>query len=261
MNIRGWEVQPWVIPTAIGVGALAVGGTAGYVIGFKRGVASVWIDDDYDNVSLVGYLEEKGEDILVTENEAEEIAEAIEDGDREVEISIVHDIIEEEDYDTSSIVVNERNDPSKIVVLGPDDEVDGVTVNIFAHTVPDWDYKAEQANRDSGNAYVLHVDEFMQEETGFRQESLTYFAMDDILVDQADKPVPNYGIILGELNFGHGSGDPNVVYIRNEQVRMEWEVVRHPGRYAVEVLGLELEQEYDSTDLKHSAGRRLRMDD
>lgn len=267
MEIRGMELRPWVIPVATAVGALAVGGAAGYVIGFKRGAASVEFPEDADEnvkqISLLDYLDEVGDDILVPESEAEEIAEAIEDGEREVDISIARNIIDEEDYETTaSIVVNERNDPRDIVVLAPNDEpIEEVTVNIFAHVVPDWDYDAEQANRQSGGPYVLHVDEFMNDETGFRQEVLTYYSGDDILVDGADQPVPNYERIVGELRFGHGSNDANVVYVRNESVRMEWEILNHPGRYAVEVLGLEIEQNYESNDLKHSADRRLRMDD
>lgn len=264
MNIRGLEVPQWAVTAAIGVGALAVGGTAGYVIGFKRGVASVPLDlypDKEDKqVSLFEYLDEHNDDILVAEDDAKDIVEAIEDGEREVEIAIARDIIDEEEYDTS-IVVNERNDPADIVVLAPDDVVEGVTVNIFPTNLPDWDYEAEQANRESGEPYVLHKDEFLEEESGFSQESLTYYAGDDILVDSADQPVPNYNRVMGELRFGHGSGDPNVVYIRNENVRMEWEILRHEGQYAVEVLGLEIEQKYEATDLKHSADRRFRMDD
>ncbi len=37
--------------------------------------------------------------------------------------------------------------------------------------------------------------------------------------------------------FGVGSEDKNTLYIRNETYRMEYEVVRSPGRFDVEVLG------------------------
>jgi hypothetical protein len=58
--------------------------------------------------------------------------------------------------------------------------------------------------------------------------------------------------LLEVLVFGHGSGDPNVVYIRNEKLQAEYEVLRDPGSYEIEVLGGHVEREMQEVDLKHS---------
>jgi hypothetical protein len=67
--------------------------------------------------------------------------------------------------------------------------------------------------------------------------------------------------IVGQnLRFGHGSKDPNVVYIRNPRLEMEMEILRDPSSYEKEVLGETIEKRAQTADLKHSHQRRFRPD-
>ena len=53
--------------------------------------------------------------------------------------------------------------------------------------------------------------------------------------------IPDADDAVGEMNlhrFGHGSGDNNVVYIRNDRLENDFIVLRSQGEYAKEVLGL-----------------------
>jgi hypothetical protein len=134
------------------------------------------------------------------------------------------------------------------------------TVNVFHSNISSWDYDTEIAQRGEGLPYVIHYDEFMGGESGYNQETLTYYEKDDILADQSDTPIYNYPKLLGDLNFGHGSNDSNVVYIRNDQVHMEWEVLRHSGSYSEEVVGYSIEEEYEAQDLKHANHLKFRME-
>jgi len=56
--------------------------------------------------------------------------------------------------------------------------------------------------------------------------------------------------------FGHGSGDPNVVYIRNEQYTAEIELCRSPNSYAEEVHGFK-----HSDEVEYRTPRRYSIDD
>jgi hypothetical protein len=50
--------------------------------------------------------------------------------------------------------------------------------------------------------------------------------------------------LIGEKNlsrFGHGSQDPSVVYVRNDQLELVYEVVRSPQSYSEEVHGIKHE--------------------
>lgn len=100
-----------------------------------------------------------------------------------------------------------------------------------------WDYQKEIAQRSSDRPYVIHEDE--QHERGYNEATFTYYEGDDVLADAADKILDNRDEIVGDCieKFGHGSSDPNVVYLRNEQLEVEIELCRSTGSYAEEVHG------------------------
>jgi hypothetical protein len=126
-------------------------------------------------------------------------------------------------------------------------------INIFT-VDDDWNYELEYEKRGNG-IYIIHADEYIQGDYEFKQETVTYYAEDDIMADMEDTPIYNYYDRMGELKFGHGSKDKNVVYIRNERLNREWEVLLHHGSYEVEVKGLY----NDGGELKHSL-RKFRDD-
>jgi hypothetical protein len=132
--------------------------------------------------------------------------------------------------------------------------------NVFSGDLSYWNYESELQYRNDGQPYIIHYDEFMTNETNYPQETLTYYRGDDIVADQQDSPIYNYASLMGELRFGHGSNDPNVVYIRNDQIHMEWEVLLHEGSYSYEVAGIDKLQEYEADDIRHANDRKFRMD-
>lgn len=133
-------------------------------------------------------------------------------------------------------------------------------VSIFSKNNDDWNQEEEESARTNQEPYVLHKDEFWREEYGYDQLTLTYYAGDDILVDQEETPIYNHNSLMGPLTFGHGSNDQNVVYIRNDKLKAEYEILRDRGHYAIEVLGLEAEEKHDKASFKHSF-TKFRPDD
>lgn len=115
--------------------------------------------------------------------------------------------------------------------------------NIFDGRAPveddGFDLEAEKETRDEAYPYIISHDEFYLAELDFGQNTLTYFQGDKVLVDEADTPIANVRKTIGEDNikFGYGSKDENIVYIRNHQLEVDFEVVRSFGKYAEEVLG------------------------
>jgi hypothetical protein len=114
--------------------------------------------------------------------------------------------------------------------------------NVFVEGNPlvieDWDAEAEEANRNPEQPYVISHDEFMENSFEHPQYTLTYYEGDDILAEQDDSVVNEVESIVGNDNlsrFGHGSRDPNIVYIRNERTEADYEVVRSSGKYVDEV--------------------------
>lgn len=104
-----------------------------------------------------------------------------------------------------------------------------------------FDYEEELKHRSIDTPYVISYEEYMENDPEYIQVTLTFFEGDDILSDEHDKPVDDVDEYVGETNllrFGHGSQDPNIVYIRNEKLDLDFEVARSDGSYAKEVQGL-----------------------
>lgn len=121
------------------------------------------------------------------------------------------------------------------------------------HDKPVWNYDRELQHRidNPDDPYVLHQEEFMSEETGYRQVVYTYYALDDVLVGEDEEhPLPHADLIVGvnNLQFGHGTDDENVVYVRNNEHRLEMEIVRVNKSFEEEILGIESVVEDDEDD-------------
>ena len=140
------------------------------------------------------------------------------------------------EYDTTTV-----EDPEDIVPL-----VD-TRHNIFEEAR---ELSAEELNQQDGNAsprdpdhpYLITVGEFQMNELGYEQILVDYFEADDTLADENEQQVPDVEYTIGEKHlelFGEKSGDKDTVYVRNEKLMTDFEVTRHDGAYAVEVLGVD----------------------
>lgn len=109
---------------------------------------------------------------------------------------------------------------------------------------------------DSDTPYPITHDEYFAAEKNYEQITLTYFERDDTLVNDQDTPVATDDTIGDEAltKFGHGSKDPNVVYVRNDKLQIDYDVTLSRGSYVEEALGLGPDPEENS--LRHSADRR-----
>ena len=144
-----------------------------------------------------------------------------------------------------------------IFVAKTEETPEPTPINIF--TIPggdQWDEEFEISQRTHNAPYIIHADDYVKDEFGFKQETVTYYEGDDIMATMADVPIYNWTSMMGELRWGHGSKDPNVVYVRNEMMRKEWEILRESGSFEEIVQGLHIED----NELKHSTLRKFRDD-
>jgi hypothetical protein len=116
-----------------------------------------------------------------------------------------------------------------------------------------WNYERELEHRlaNPDDPYVIHQEEFMNDDTGYEQVVYTYYERDDVLVgDDEEHPLPHADIIVGQnnLQFGHGTDDPDVVYVRNNDRKLEMEIVRVHKSFEEEILGIENSEEPDDDD-------------
>jgi hypothetical protein len=147
---------------------------------------------------------------------------------------------------------------AEVTTQDPTPAPEPVTRNVFRDNEPPedtWDWHKERARRSPLKPYVIHRDE-REENEAYDIVTFTYYDADDVVCNERDEVIPEEDRerIIGEANlekFGHGSGDASIVYVRNDQLEMDVEVVRSPNSYAEEVHGFEPE-------IKHSDRRRER---
>lgn len=119
-----------------------------------------------------------------------------------------------------------------------EDIKEAIESNIFDQPMPDvpeWDQEAEEDSRRNGVPFILSKDEYYAGELGFTQMHLTFYEEDDVLVDEEDQLVPDQDGTVGEDNlqkFGYGSGDPRVLYVRNEVKQIDFEITLDKGSFS-----------------------------
>ncbi len=124
------------------------------------------------------------------------------------------------------------------------DRVKVETVNVFAEaevkegTPEEW--ARELRNRTEEAPYILNAEEFQEQVSGYTQLTLTYYEGDDVLVDEREDVIQEPDEMVGVYNlkrFGEWSGDARTVYVRNDVRELEFEILRHDGKYGEVVAG------------------------
>jgi hypothetical protein len=108
---------------------------------------------------------------------------------------------------------------------------------------PDWDDGAEEADedevgsssalvpseRDTTKPYIISLDEFSEEHNmDYQKLTLKYYEEDDVLADERDQPISNPKKLAGPhyaTGFGIVGDDPNILYIRNDEIDVDFEIV------------------------------------
>lgn len=177
--------------------------------------------------------------------------------------------IVKESHDENDIRVIEEVELRSIDLIRQQEQVENdpainvEVVHTFARFGDDnWDYDEEMQYREQheDGPYIIHYDEYINNEMNFTQDTLTYFSGDNIVCDTRDIPMYGHELILGDLRFGHGSNDPNIVYIRNVKLHQEWEILFTSQKYEDVVIGLRREEDLADRGFKHGTPRFRRMD-
>lgn len=98
------------------------------------------------------------------------------------------------------------------------------------------DLSALAMERDGDVPYIITFDEYNDDHAhDYDKITLTYYVEDDVLADDSDVPLDDPDSTVGEefdSCFGQWSKDPNVVYVRNEDISTDFEIIRKDGSYA-----------------------------
>lgn len=109
-------------------------------------------------------------------------------------------------------------------------------------TLKESGYKYIEEDRDINTPYVIPVQSYMDGEELYSQFTFTYYAGDKTLVNEADEIVTDINGVIGYHNldkFGEESGNDDTVYVRNDRLESDYEVLRDPGKYSQNVMGVD----------------------
>lgn len=134
-------------------------------------------------------------------------------------------------------------------------------VNIFKDPpIPgDFDLGEEIKKRNEDRPYIITEAEYFENSTDYTQVCLQWYSFDKVLSTQGDEELTETDEIVGDenlLRFGHGSNDANIVYVRNDGLEKEFEVIRIKGGFGETVHG-----ELQHSDRKRKVSKKLRRDD
>jgi hypothetical protein len=101
------------------------------------------------------------------------------------------------------------------------------------------DSPPEPVVRDTTKPYVISHEEFRDDNETYSKISLTYYTQDDTLCDERDAPIRDTSIVGADYQelFGQDSEDPDIVYIRNDKLQVDFEIARKEESYTFSVLG------------------------
>ena len=261
-----------VVPVSAGVAGLSVGGVLGFLVGQRRErrrrihlirTAQAAIDDFTGGMELDGHTKvgdlpvgdlrapvfERPHDI---EKDGRIPYYQMHPGIRELVENIKSTDVEMDGDDKTPDEIDDMIDEDRAAV---DEAV--TRQNAFAnpYDVADdnWDWERELNERSNKPIYVITTEEFQKGEMGFRQSSFVFYEGDRMMTDENGDPVYNWTSQVGtELPFGHGTGDEDLVFIRNESLKWEYEIQRDPGKHSVDVEGHDIQLAYEENDIKHS---------
>jgi hypothetical protein len=127
--------------------------------------------------------------------------------------------------------------------LGVTEEVeqpDGEVVSVFNEISPTDELPQHMIEaRTPDKPYIITLEEFTEGEND--ADTLTYYEEDGVLADSQDMPVDRVAEDVGEENlnkFGLGSDDSRMLYVRNEKIGMDYEIILHQGSFAKVVHGI-----------------------
>lgn len=165
-----------------------------------------------------------------------------------MDVAVSDSVVEELKADKFRSVLSELSKSHEISEPYRTDEPDEdlpetlqeIAHNVFtdARETPGWDPEVEAKLREGEEIFIIEHDEYFESE--YQTIQVTWYAGDGVLADEKEEHIPIPESVVGKRalnNFGHGSRDPNIVYVRNEKLGIDVEVVHNDGKYTEQVQG------------------------
>jgi hypothetical protein len=97
----------------------------------------------------------------------------------------------------------------------------------------------------NGRPYIISNGAYYEDMDHYDKLNLTYYEDDDVLTDDGEEVIIDPTSLVGDkalTSFGQESEDPEVVYVRNDKLGADYEIIRLSKSYAETVLGITAEE-------------------
>lgn len=256
--------------TLVGVGGSIIGFGAGYVVAKKRLEAALELRFQQELVSVKDAFDrgQKAGQYGTPESAANALIDPAEQA-RLLGDSLAGEISEEarkefeEKYIEPYTSLEGTTDDEGFMLDQKGERVVAGVVNVFEQQPV---LVAGYPNPSDENApYLISVDQFHEEHDEYDKNSIVWYAGDLVLADETEAEIhdiPNTVVPDFADHFGFSSGDPEIVYVRNDRLGIDFEIARDYGLYAEKVMGVtpEPENEVEETFQKIARKRRARDD-
>ena len=178
--------------------------------------------------------------VVICRKRAEQVCEQL----LQEELAAVREYSErKKDERPKNKVVKERFQKEELSSLinrynGGDTEAANAMADVPERTRDDSYHDHKRLSQDANNGdsaiYVITTEQFSEERPEYDKLTISYYEDDDTLADENEDPIADPVSLIGDAleNFGEGSDDPQVVYVRNERISIDYEVIRLSKSYA-----------------------------
>ena len=156
------------------------------------------------------------------------------------DLGTAHNISEDLGYSQEDVGPMLNPGPRSTVILNDEDG----TADDIRDAPPEVRQELLEEALDPTNQkpYVISVEEFQHDMEFYSKNTITYYDKCGTLVDESDRPIDDVDYCIGDESldrFGVSSQDPDIVYIRNDRISTDFEVIRHPGSFVNVVYGVQ----------------------
>lgn len=185
----------------------------------------------------------------------DKIAKAYSEGDSNLHVPKMHTFSPDADMTTieQAMIDYAKAKVAKLIERSGEEELNEeegeVDMTVSRNIFRDGDDYPEldRSVRGASFPYIISLDEFEEGDQGFNRNSCTYYQKDNVLADDQDQPIDEVDEVIGRQNlqFGNSSGQKDIVFVRNMNMEVDFEIARSYGSFAEEVLGIYPEQGLD----------------
>lgn len=192
---------------------MAIGVGAGYLLAKKK--YRLLAEEEIASVKDI-FKKVRAEDKTHAEDQAR--------ADWSADLETAKEVIDFEDYDSRS------ETPEGLTTVEIGIRGDDVKVSV-----------EEQTRRDESAPYLITIEEYMGDRHDFAKTTATYWEEDDTIVNDDEKPMDDVNEVIGNDNlmtFGSDPEEPDMIWVRNEHLEVDFEIARDQRSYHEVVLGI-----------------------